>query len=510
MIEYFQILCGIAIVFLSLYYYNISTYDFWKIRKVPGPTPQAFFGNFKEIFYKQASMSEHIKKLYDDYKNEPMFGIFEGRTPTLMVNDTNEIKNVLVRDFNVFADRGIPYYKRVEPLSEHLFFLESERWKPVRAKLSPVFTSGKMKEMFPLIVDCAVKLEQYLDKLVNKGKPIECRELAAKFTTDVIGSCVFGIETKALSDENSEFREMGRRFFEPCIRTTVRTAIRQFLPGLYNIIGDYLQAVGVSDFFIKVVIDTMKYRKAHNIYRPDFINALIDLRDHPEKVPTAELTDTFLTSQAFVFFVAGFETSSTTIAHTLYELAQNHDVQNKLREEIVRSNAIHGKELTYDIVKAMKYLDKVFKETLRKYPILPMIPREALADYTFESTKVSIPKGTKVWIPASGIHADPNFYPNPDKFDPERFSEEAVASRNPMSYLPFGDGPRICIGARFAYYQAKVGIISIIRNYKVDVCEESIIPYKHEPQALLLSPEGGVTLKVTKLSQLNGHMQSAK
>nr|XP_012143069.1 PREDICTED: probable cytochrome P450 6a14 isoform X2 [Megachile rotundata] len=436
MIEYFQILCGIAIVFLSLYYYNISTYDFWKIRKVPGPTPQAFFGNFKEIFYKQASMSEHIKKLYDDYKNEPMFGIFEGRTPTLMVNDTNEIKNVLVRDFNVFADRGIPYYKRVEPLSEHLFFLESERWKPVRAKLSPVFTSGKMKEMFPLIVDCAVKLEQYLDKLVNKGKPIECRELAAKFTTDVIGSCVFGIETKALSDENSEFREMGRRFFEPCIRTTVRTAIRQFLPGLYNIIGDYLQAVGVSDFFIKVVIDTMKYRKAHNIYRPDFINALIDLRDHPEKVPTAE--------------------------------------------------------------------------TLRKYPILPMIPREALADYTFESTKVSIPKGTKVWIPASGIHADPNFYPNPDKFDPERFSEEAVASRNPMSYLPFGDGPRICIGARFAYYQAKVGIISIIRNYKVDVCEESIIPYKHEPQALLLSPEGGVTLKVTKLSQLNGHMQSAK
>lgn len=248
----------------------------------------------------------------------------------------------------------------------------------------------------------------------------------------------------------------------------------------------------------------------NNIYRPDFINSLIDLQEHPEKVPTAELTDTFLTSQAFVFFVAGFETSSTTIAHCLYELAQNHDVQDKLREEIVKNDVTFGKLLTYEKIKAMKYLDKVFKETLRKYPILPMIPREALHDYTFQRQNVSIPKGTKVWIPAFGIHRDPNIYPNPDKFDPERFSEEAIAKRHPMSFLAFGDGPRICVGVRFAHYQAKIGIISVIRNHKVDICEETIIPYKHEPQALLLAPEGGVTLKVTKIAHLNGHIQNGK
>ncbi|XP_034194619.2 cytochrome P450 6A1-like [Osmia lignaria lignaria] len=499
MIEYFQILCGIAIVLLYLYYHLTSNYDFWKKLNIPGPAPTILFGNLKEIAFRKESMSESVKRLYDEFKHEPLFGIFEATTPTLIVNDLDLIKDVLVKDFPIFADRGLPYYKKVEPLAEHLFFLESERWKPLRTKLSPTFTSGKLKEMFPLIIDCAQHLEEYLDKRLEKQEPIECRELAAKFTTDVIGNCVFGIITNALSDENSKFREMGRRILEPCFRTTVRAIIRQFFPRLYVLIGNYIQAVGVNEFFTNMVSDSMRYRKENNIYRPDFINTLMELREHPEKLPTVELTDEFLTAQALILFLAGFETSSTTISHTLYELAQNHEIQDKLRKEIKQHDEKYGKTLTYDQIKEMKYLEKVFKETLRKYPILPMLPREALKNYTFNGTKITIPKGTKVWIPTFGIHRDPNIYPDPDRFDPERFTEEAVANRHPMSFLAFGDGPRICIGARFANYQVKLGIITILRNHKLDVCEETIIPFKHEPQALLLTLQGGITLKITKM-----------
>lgn len=87
-----------------------------------------------------------------------------------------------------------------------------------------------------------------------------------------------------------------------------------------------------------------------------------------------------------------------------------------------------------------------FTETLRKYPVLPYLSRRALEDYTFEGTKVSIPKGTLICIPVFPIHHDSSIYPNPEKFDPERFSEDEVKKRHPMHYFPFGHGPRNCIG----------------------------------------------------------------
>ena len=182
---------------------------------------------------------------------------------------------------------------------------------------------------------------------------------------------------------------------------------------------------------------------------------LIDLKDNPHKLENIELTDTLLAAQAFVFFVAGFETSSTTIGHALYEMALNHDIQDKLRQELNEFYAKNKGNWTYDDVKGMSYLDKVFKETLRKYPPGLLLRRKSINNYTFSGTKVSIPKDTGVLIPVYAIHKDPNIYPDPEVYDPERFNEDAVAARHPMAFLPFGDGPRNCIGARFAVYQTK-------------------------------------------------------
>lgn len=91
-----------------------------------------------------------------------------------------------------------------------------------------------------------------------------------------------------------------------------------------------------------------------------------------------------------------------------------------------------------------------YTETLRKYPALPFLSRESLEDYTFENTKVTIPKETMIWVPVFPIHRDPEIYPDPEKFDPERFSEDKMKERNPMYYLPFGHGPRNCVGTYLA------------------------------------------------------------
>ncbi|XP_076241058.1 uncharacterized protein LOC143183426 [Calliopsis andreniformis] len=498
MIIYFEILCGVVALLLALYYYNKSTYDFWTKRGVRGPQPLPFLGNTKDIMLAKVPVAVYLKELYDKYQNEPMIGLYMKQNPVLVLNDADFIKDVLIRDFSKFADRGFNVHEKTEPLSPHLFNLEAERWRPLRSKLSPIFTSGKLKDMFPLIIECSKSLEKYLDKVVAKEEPAEVRELTARFTTDVIGSCAFGIDMNALSEEDSEFRRVGRKVFAVNLENILRFKMKQYMPKIYDLLGYIVPENKYSPFFTKIVRDTIKYRKEHNISRPDFINMLIQLQEHPEKLSNIELTDSLLTAQAFVFFAAGFETSSSTMSNALYELARNQEVQNKLREEIREYFAKNNGELKYDEIKEMKYLDKVFRETLRKYPAGPMLLRKATSDYTFEGTNITIPKGTMIWIPIFAIHRDSQVYPNPDVFDPERFSDEAIATRHPMHYLPFGDGPRNCIGARFAVSQTKVGLITILRNHKVDVCDKTMIPYEFHPGAFLLAPKRGIYLRITK------------
>lgn len=151
-------------------------------------------------------------------------------------------------------------------------------------KLSPIFTSGKLKEMFPLIVESAGNLEKYLDEVIKKNEMVECRDLAAKFTTDVIGSCAFGINTNSLLDEDSEFRRMGKKIFAPTLKLMLGNTCKIIFPSLYNVIGNMFRMKDVDDFFINLVSDTMKYRKNNNIVRSDFINMLMELKEHPEKM----------------------------------------------------------------------------------------------------------------------------------------------------------------------------------------------------------------------------------
>ncbi|XP_025073878.1 cytochrome P450 6B2-like, partial [Pogonomyrmex barbatus] len=359
--ELFEILCGIAVIILGLYYFLTSSYDFWKSRGVPGPRPIPGFGNFKDVMLTKISMGDYLMKVYNDYKDEPMIGIYTRKTPVLIIKDPDLIKDVLIKDFSKFADRGIPISEKADPLSLHLFSLEPKRWRPLRMKLSPVFTSGKLKEMFSLISECADHLVQYTEKVTSKNEPIECRELMAKYTTDVIGSCAFGIEMNSMSDEDSEFRKMGRKVFKPNWTNVMRARIRQIVPGLYNLLGYILPQSEITKFFTRVIVESMEYRDMNNITRHDFIDTLRELKKNPDQLDDIKLTDNLIASQAFVFFLAGFETSSTTMSNALYELALNPKIQDKLRAEIDECYAKHGERLTYDNIKQLDYLDKVSK-----------------------------------------------------------------------------------------------------------------------------------------------------
>ncbi|KAF7401786.1 hypothetical protein HZH68_007606 [Vespula germanica] len=495
-----EIICLIFASLLLLYYYLTRTFDYWKIRGIKGPKPILIFGTVKDVIRTKISLSIFLKDMYDKYKNERIVGIFEKDVPSLILRDPDLIQDVLIRDFSVFPERPMFSNEKHDPLTESLFRIKASKWRPLRTKLSPVFTSGKLKNMFHLLVECSEHFERYLMQIVEKNEIVECRDLTARYTTDVIGSCAFGLDINAINDDSNEFRRMGRKIFRNDLKTYFKELVRK-TPWLYNIIGRLFVDKDIEKFFIKITMDMIHYRKRNNIRRHDFIDILIDLKDQ-EKLNDFELTDGLITAQAFVFFAAGFETSSTTLTNMMYELAKNHTIQTKVREEIKKVLKSTDEKITYDSLKKMKYLHAVFQETLRKYPPVMYLVRGSLTDYTFRDTNVTISKDTKVFIPIYGIQHDPDIYPDPEVFDPDRFMDEVMKLRHPMHFLPFGDGPRNCIGLRFAYIQTKIGLIKILNNYLIDVCEKTPTPsYPLNMQdVLMLQPTCGIYVKLSPIT----------
>lgn len=282
--EWIQLVIAISTCLVGFYYWTRSNFDFWKSRKVVGPRPLPLIGNLKDVLLGKTSMGQLLKSVYDENRDEAVIGIYLRRQPVLLLVDPEVIKDVLIKDFSVFGERGLRTFEKVEPLTQHLVNLEHARWRPLRTKLSPVFTSGKLKQMFYLLVECGEHLEKYIEKLIAKNEAIECRELTAKFTTDVIGNCAFGLKLNALVDENSEFRKMGRSVFAPDWRNFLRLRIRESAPWLYSIVGRFLFDQKITHFFMRIMKETMEHRKNNGIVKHDFIDLVMELKDHPDKV----------------------------------------------------------------------------------------------------------------------------------------------------------------------------------------------------------------------------------
>lgn len=279
-----EILCSFAVLFLACYYYFTSTFNFWHSRGIPGPEPVPLYGNLRDIMFGKMSVGSFVKQEYDKYSDQPMFGIFASRTPILVVNDPDLIKEILIKNFSSFANRGIRIFEKVEPLSPNLVNLEAARWRPLRAKQTTMFTFAKLKEMFHLMLECADHLEKTLGKMTESDDVVECCEATARFTTDVIGACVFGIDMKALEDEDSQFRKVGRKFIHADKWRAFKLRFKQIFPSLYSFLGPLMYDHEINDFFIGSMIETMESRKKNHIKRGDFVDLLIDLKSNPDKL----------------------------------------------------------------------------------------------------------------------------------------------------------------------------------------------------------------------------------
>ena len=200
--------------------------------------------------------------------------------------------------------------------------------------------------------------------------------------------------------------------------------------------------------------------------------------------------------------MGGFDSTSNALSIAAHEIAVNEDVQQKLRDEILKvEKSKFGETITYDDLQKMKYLDQVVSEVLRKWPPGPIFERVAVKDYNleFEELSFKIEKGRHLSIPVFALHHDEKHFPNPKKFDPERFSEENKGVNNMNAYMPFGMGPRNCIASRFALMNVKAVIYFMILNFQFNVCEKTQIPIKYEKSMFTLKMENGTWIELKEI-----------
>nr|WCC58080.1 cytochrome P450 [Pharsalia antennata] len=482
------------------------TYTYWERKNAPYLEPSIPFGNFSNPLKTKESLSDTMKRLYDTARSKgyKFCGMYSIAKPTGLIVDLDLAKHVMTKDFNHFVDRSAYINNKDDPLGGHLFSIGGTKWRNLRIKVTPTFTSGKLKSMFQTLADCGVVLENYFQETLEKKEAVDIKDVFGRFTTDIIGSCAFGLECNTFKEPNSPFRVYGTKFFTATKFKRLQFVIASNFPSIGRFLKVRQVDKDITDFFMKVVGDTVTYREKNNYRRNDVLQLLIDLKNNAEsredgfKGDGKSLTMEELAAQCFVFFIAGFETSSTTATFVLYELATHQDIQDKVREEIRTVLAKHDNKITYDSLNELTYMKQVIDEALRKYPPLPFVTRLCVEDYKVPGEAFTIEKGTRVFIPIVGYHYDKEYYDNPTKFDPDRFSEENKKNRHTYAHIPFGEGPRVCIGERFGIMQTKIGLTSILKNFRVTLNKETQVPLKLSFRSFITTAEGGVWLNIEK------------
>lgn len=348
----------IAVVSLAVYLLKRNL-GYWKKQGIPHEEPHPLMGNFQGVRTNR-QMGEIIGDYYHKFKGTgPFAGFYAIQRPAVVLLEKDLIKNVLIKDFNNFSDRGIYYNEKNDPLTGHLFLLDGQKWRSLRNKLSPTFTSGKMKYMYPTLLKVADEFKQVLGEQVKENPIVDIRDMLGRLTTDIIGSAAFGIECNSLRNPDSEFPRLGRKAIEVPRHNALVMALIDSFPKLARTLGMRVFTEDVHQFFMNTIKDTIQYRQKHNIKRNDFLNILIELKND-EKSSLSDLSIEEMCAQVFVFFLGGFETSSSTMTFALYELAQNQELQDRLREEV---NEVFEREkstgITYETLNSMTYLSQV-------------------------------------------------------------------------------------------------------------------------------------------------------
>ncbi|XP_064145725.1 thromboxane-A synthase isoform X2 [Loxodonta africana] len=438
---------ALALVLVALLkWYSTSAFSRLEKLGIRHPKPSPFIGNL--TFFRQGFWESQLE-LRRRYG--PLCGYYLGRRMFIVISEPDMIRQVLAENFSNFSNRAASGLES-KAVADSVLFLRNTRWEEVRGVLTPAFSPEKLNEVTPLINQACDLLLTHLQPYADSGAAFNIQRCYCCYTTDLVASVAFGTQLDSQETPEHPFVTHCRRFFEFSIPRPILALILSF-PSIMIPLARILPNKNrdeLNGFFNKLIrnVATSRDQQAANKRRKDFFQMILDARHsvssvgvdsfdivrqvfssagcpeppprpHAPRVLSKPLTMDEIVGQAFIFLIAGYEIVTNTLSFATYLLAIHPDCQEKLLREVDRFYEKHPALQYCSLQEGLPYLDMVIAETLRLYPPAFRFTRESAKDCKLLGQH--IPAGAVVEMAVGALHHDPEHWPQPEAFDPERF-----------------------------------------------------------------------------------------
>lgn len=399
-----------------------------------------------------------------------------GLTATCLLVNPDYIEQVLKERDAFIKSRGFRVLKTL--LGEGLLTNEGESWFRQRRLAQPVFQQKRIAGYGEIMVD-------YTEKMLaewKKGQKLDIHAAMMRLTLDIVMKCIFDKDvSEGEAKDVAHALDVTMNWFES--KRKQNFFVWEWFPRPENI--RYRKAIAKMDDSIYRLITEKRQNPESGT---DLLSMLMAAKDEDDG---SSMSDKQLRDEVATLMLAGHETTANALSWTWMLLAQNPECDRKLTEEL--KTVLNGRPPTVADLPKLHYAEQIIKESLRLYPPVSIFGREAVADYILDG--YCIPAGCVVTISQWVMHRSPKYFDNPEEFRPERWENDLEKLLPRGVYIPFGDGPRICIGKGFAMMEAVLLLATIAQKYSLSLVEDyPIIP---QP-SITLRPETGIQVQLQK------------
>lgn len=421
-----------------------------------------------------------LMRVARDYGDLAHFQI--GLQHVFLLNHPDLIRDVLVTHYENFT-KGRALQRAKNLLGEGLLTSEGERHQRQRRLIQPAFHRAQMAKYATVMLEYGARVNERWEE----GQTLDIAEEMRLLTLAIVAKTLFGADVEA--DDGGEVVTALTR----AMRRLELLARSPTLPFVFETLKKKLIAGRRRSPEVRELLDATIHRiiaerRQRDMDHGDLLSMLLHAQDEESG---DRMTDQQLRDEVMTFFLAGHETTANALAWAWYVLSQHPEAETKLYKEL--DEVLAGKPVAVADPAQLPYVGMVFTETLRLYPPSWILGRLAINDYRINDYVV--PAGALILMSPYVMHHDARYYPNPFRFDPERWRPEAREARPQFSYFPFGGGPRRCIGEGFAWMEGVLLIATLAREWRMRLVSSSPI----EPQPFItLRPKPGMLMRLER------------
>lgn len=443
-----------------------------------GPKGYPYIGNLFNVASNQRLV--WLQSISDKYGDIVKFKLL--KKEIYLVNHPDLVRELLVQKVDNYAKNTVAFSVVRKVLGESTFTAMGDVWKRKRNLVQPSFHKNKISNLSTIMTDTIEEMLNDWELICDKKEALDVSDAMMRLTLNVVVRALFSTaltkeEVQTVADVFTPLLEEANTRASYPIRILHKMRPKQTAAFKKN-----------TELLNNIIFRIIRERRSSKSTYNDLLQMLMDAREEGTDEP---LTDQELRDEVMTVFIAGHETTANAISWLWVILSQQPKFRKKIEEE---TETILGTRtpVASDFPK-LPYALKVFKETLRLYPPVPILPRSVEQDDVLGNYLIN--GGGEVFFSPYLLHRQTDYWENPETFNPERFEREQERKRHPFAYLPFGGGPRICLGNNFAMMEAVFILVMTVQRFRLNLISDKLI----EPLITLTTrPKGGVKVKLER------------